>query len=132
MPLTDAAVVDTDSDAETNTDRAYEIVRERLVMLDIDPANRSTTTTWPPHSKFGRTPAREALQRRLSDLSTIIVRGGAVRRRDDRHVSPYPDVSATHGAAHRHRKAPHKHKRKGGVRLGSSVRQPGRATSTGL
>ena len=51
MPLTDAAVVDTDSDAETNTDRAYEIVRERLVMLDIDPANRSTTTTWPPHSK---------------------------------------------------------------------------------
>ena len=51
MPLTDAAVVDTDSDAETNTDRAYEIVRERQVMLDIDPANRSTTTTWPPHSK---------------------------------------------------------------------------------
>ena len=49
----------------------------------------------------------------LSDLSTIIVRGGAVRRRDDRHVSPYPDVSATHGAAHLHRKAPHRHKHKG-------------------
>ena len=128
MPLTDAAVVDTDSDAETNTDRAYEIVRERLVMLDIDPANRSTTTTWPPHSKFGRTPAREALQRRLSDLSTIIVRGGAVRRREDRHVSPYPDVSTAHPSPESSAQT----QNKWGVRFGSSVRQPGRATPTGL
>ena len=37
MTLADLSIVDTDGSAETNADRAYEIVRERLVMLDIRP-----------------------------------------------------------------------------------------------
>ena len=45
------SIVDTDSDAETNADRAYEIVRERLVMLDVRPGGPINDDHWPPHSE---------------------------------------------------------------------------------
>ena len=63
MPLTDAAVVDTDSDAETNADRAYEVIRERLVMLDIRPGEPINDDQLATELGLGRTPVREALKR---------------------------------------------------------------------
>ena len=47
MTLTGTSFGDTVASAEPDAGRAYEIVRERLVMLDIRPANRSMTTIWP-------------------------------------------------------------------------------------
>jgi DNA-binding GntR family transcriptional regulator len=47
----------------TNADRAYEIVRERLVMLDIRPGEPINDDQLAEELGFGRTPVREALKR---------------------------------------------------------------------
>jgi DNA-binding GntR family transcriptional regulator len=47
----------------TNADRAYEIVRERLVMLDIRPGDPINDDRLAAELGFGRTPVREALKR---------------------------------------------------------------------
>lgn len=49
--------------AETNADRAYDTVRERLVMLDIRPGEPINDDRLAAELGFGRTPVREALKR---------------------------------------------------------------------
>src|SRR5262245_54595805 len=61
MTLTELSFDDTG--AETNADRAYEIVRERLVMLDIRPGEPINDDRLATELGVGRTPVREALKR---------------------------------------------------------------------
>ncbi|AEF39454.1 Possible transcriptional regulator, GntR family protein [Hoyosella subflava DQS3-9A1] len=49
--------------AGTHADRAYEIVRERLIMLDIRPGEPINDDRLADEMGFGRTPVREALKR---------------------------------------------------------------------
>jgi DNA-binding GntR family transcriptional regulator len=71
MTLTDLATVDTDLGAETNADRAYEIVRERLVMLDIRPGEPINDDRLAAELGVGRTPVREALKRLERDRLVV-------------------------------------------------------------
>jgi DNA-binding GntR family transcriptional regulator len=48
---------------ESNADRAYEIIRERLVMLDIRPGEPINDDRLAADLGLGRTPVREALKR---------------------------------------------------------------------
>ena len=62
MTLTELSFGDLDSPAavtETNADRAYDIVRERLVMLDIRPGEPINDDRLAADLGFGRTPVRE-------------------------------------------------------------------------
>ena len=63
MSLAHSSVADTASNGGTNADRAYEIVRERLVMLDIRPGEPINDDRLADELGFGRTPVREALKR---------------------------------------------------------------------
>jgi DNA-binding GntR family transcriptional regulator len=63
--------VDADAGAETNADRAYEIVRERLVMLDIRPGEPINDDRLAAELGFGRTPVREALKRLERDRLVV-------------------------------------------------------------
>ena len=49
--------------SETNADRAYEVIRERLVMLDIRPGEPINDDRLAAELGVGRTPVREALKR---------------------------------------------------------------------
>jgi DNA-binding GntR family transcriptional regulator len=71
MTLTELSFVDTDGSAETNADRAYEIVRERLVMLDIRPGEPINDDHLAAELGVGRTPVREALKRLERDRLVI-------------------------------------------------------------
>ena len=56
---------------ETNADRAYDIVRERLVMLDIRPGEPINDDRLAAELGFGRTPLREALKRLERDRLVV-------------------------------------------------------------
>jgi DNA-binding GntR family transcriptional regulator len=71
MTLSELSFVDADAGAETNADRAYEIVRERLVMLDIRPGEPINDERLAAELGFGRTPVREALKRLERDRLVI-------------------------------------------------------------
>ena len=58
MTLSELSFVDADAGAETNADRAYEIVRERLVMLDIRPGEPINDDRLAAELGVGRTPVR--------------------------------------------------------------------------
>jgi DNA-binding GntR family transcriptional regulator len=49
--------------AESNADRAYEVIRERLVLLDIRPGEPINDEQFAEDLALGRTPVREALKR---------------------------------------------------------------------
>lgn len=62
--MTQSSAAPSDSDAgRTNADRAYESIRERLVMLDIRPGDPINDDQLAAELGFGRTPVREALKR---------------------------------------------------------------------
>jgi hypothetical protein len=46
MALVEMAFDGTEAAVESKADRAYEVIRERLVMLDIRPGEPITTTDW--------------------------------------------------------------------------------------
>jgi DNA-binding GntR family transcriptional regulator len=71
MTLSELSFVDADAGAETNADRAYEIVRERLVMLDIRPGEPINDDRLASELGFGRTPVREALKRLERDRLVV-------------------------------------------------------------
>ncbi|MCV7286666.1 GntR family transcriptional regulator [Mycolicibacterium wolinskyi] len=71
MTLTDLALPETDARAETAADRAYEIVRERIVMLDIRPGEPINDDNLAAELGVGRTPVREALKRLERDRLVI-------------------------------------------------------------
>ena len=71
MTLTDLSFGDTVASAETNAGRAYEIVRERLVMLDIRPGEPINDDHLAGELGVGRTPVREALKRLERDRLVI-------------------------------------------------------------
>lgn len=57
--------------SESNADRAYEIIRERLVMLDIRPGEPINDERLAAELGFGRTPVREALKRLERDRLVV-------------------------------------------------------------
>lgn len=71
MTLADLSFGDTHSSAETNADRAYEIIRERLVMLDIRPGEPINDDRLAAELGVGRTAVREALKRLERDRLVI-------------------------------------------------------------
>jgi DNA-binding GntR family transcriptional regulator len=71
MTLSELSFVDADSGAETNAHRAYETVRERLVMLDIRPGEPINDDHLAAELGLGRTPVREALKRLERDRLVI-------------------------------------------------------------
>ncbi|KIU15258.1 GntR family transcriptional regulator [Mycolicibacterium llatzerense] len=74
MTLTELSFGEPDSTpaiGETNADRAYEIVRERLVMLDIRPGDPINDDRLAAELGFGRTPVREALKRLERDRLVV-------------------------------------------------------------
>jgi DNA-binding GntR family transcriptional regulator len=56
---------------ESNADRAYEAVRERLVLLDIRPGEPINDERLATQIGFGRTPVREALKRLERDRLVV-------------------------------------------------------------
>jgi len=71
MTLSESSFVETDGGAETNADRAYEMVRERLVMLDIRPGEPINDDRLAADLGLGRTPVREAIKRLERDRLVI-------------------------------------------------------------
>lgn len=71
MTLTDFTFAEADSAGETNADRAYEMVRERLVLLDIRPGEPINDDRLATELGLGRTPVREALKRLERDRLVI-------------------------------------------------------------
>ena len=71
MTLSELSFVDAAPGAETNADRAYETVRERLVMLDIRPGEPINDDHLASELGLGRTPVREALKRLERDRLVI-------------------------------------------------------------
>src|SRR3954468_21061286 len=71
MTLSEFSFVDAEAGAETNVDRAYETVRERLVMLDIRPGEPINDDHLGAELGLGRTPVREALKRLERDRLVI-------------------------------------------------------------
>ena len=63
MALVEMAFEGTVATAESNADRAYEVIRERLVMLDIRPGEPINDDRLAADLGLGRTPVREALKR---------------------------------------------------------------------
>lgn len=61
--MAQSALLDTLPAVGTHADRAYEIVRERLIMLDIRPGEPINDDRLADEMGFGRTPVREALKR---------------------------------------------------------------------
>lgn len=71
MTLAYSSLADTDCGGATNADRAYEIVRERLIMLDIRPGEPINDDRLAGELGLGRTPVREALKRLERDRLVI-------------------------------------------------------------
>ena len=71
MTLSELSFVEADTGAETNADRAYETLRERLVMLDIRPGEPINDDHLAAQLGTGRTPVREALKRLERDRLVI-------------------------------------------------------------
>ena len=71
VTLMDMAFADAEVHAETNADRAYEVVRDRLVMLDIRPGEPINDDRLAAELGLGRTPVREALKRLERDRLVI-------------------------------------------------------------
>jgi DNA-binding GntR family transcriptional regulator len=71
MTLSELSFSETDAGAESNADRAYETVRERLVMLDIRPGEPINDDRLAADLGLGRTPVREALKRLERDRLVI-------------------------------------------------------------
>lgn len=71
MTLTDLSFGDAEAVPGTNADRAYEIVRERLVMLDFRPGEPINDEHLAAELGLGRTPVREALKRLERDRLVI-------------------------------------------------------------
>jgi DNA-binding GntR family transcriptional regulator len=71
MTLSESSFVEIDGGAETNADRAYETVRERLVMLDIRPGEPINDDRLAAELGLGRTPVREAIKRLERDRLVI-------------------------------------------------------------
>ncbi len=67
----DMAFADAEVHAETNADRAYEVVRDRLVMLEIRPGEPVNDDRLAAELGLGRTPVREALKRLERDRLVI-------------------------------------------------------------
>jgi DNA-binding GntR family transcriptional regulator len=65
------AFADAEAGAETNADRAYEVVRDRLVMLEIRPGEPINDDRLAGELGLGRTPVREALKRLERDRLVI-------------------------------------------------------------
>jgi DNA-binding GntR family transcriptional regulator len=63
MALVEMAFEGTVATRESNADRAYEVIRERLVMLDIRPGEPINDDRLAADLGLGRTPVREALKR---------------------------------------------------------------------
>jgi DNA-binding GntR family transcriptional regulator len=60
-----------DGPAPSNADLAYQIIRERLIMLDIRPSEPINDEVLARQLGFGRTPVREALKRLERDRLVI-------------------------------------------------------------
>lgn len=58
-------------DAGTNAERAYDVIRERLIMLDIRPGDPINDDKLGAELGYGRTPVREALKRLESDRLVV-------------------------------------------------------------
>ena len=71
MTLSGSSFAEADAGAETNADRAYEVVRERLIMLDIRPGEPINDDRLAADLRLGRTPVREALKRLERDRLVI-------------------------------------------------------------
>lgn len=71
MTLTDLSFGSADTGTETAADRSYEIVRERLVMLDIRPGEPINDERIAAELGVGRTPVREALKRLERDRLVV-------------------------------------------------------------
>ncbi|KAA0099499.1 GntR family transcriptional regulator [Mycolicibacterium sp. P1-18] len=67
----DGSQTGTDVGGESNADRAYEVVRERLVMLDIRPGEPINDDRLATELGFGRTPVREAVKRLERDRLVV-------------------------------------------------------------
>jgi DNA-binding GntR family transcriptional regulator len=63
MTLIDVSSGAADASTVSNADRAYEVIRERLVMLDIRPGEPVNDDRLAADLGLGRTPVREALKR---------------------------------------------------------------------
>ena len=61
----------TDVGTESNADRAYEVIRERLVMLDIRPGEPINDDRLSAELGLGRTPVREAVKRLERDRLVV-------------------------------------------------------------
>ncbi|CAN5117567.1 GntR family transcriptional regulator [soil metagenome] len=71
MTLMDFAIDSVPSGTGTNADRAYETIRERLVMLDIRPGEPINDDHLATDMGLGRTPVREALKRLEQDRLVV-------------------------------------------------------------
>jgi DNA-binding GntR family transcriptional regulator len=71
MTLSELSFADVQAGVGTHADRAYETVRERLVMLDIRPGEPINDDSLAAELGLGRTPVREALKRLERDRLVI-------------------------------------------------------------
>lgn len=71
MTLSDYSTDGVDLGVETNADRAYEVIRERLVMLDIRPGEPINDDRISTELGFGRSPVREAVKRLERDRLVV-------------------------------------------------------------
>src|SRR3954466_12486025 len=67
----DGSQAGTDVGTESNADRAYEVIRERLVMLDIRPGEPINDDRLAAELGLGRTPVREAVKRLERDRLVV-------------------------------------------------------------
>lgn len=67
----DGSQTGTGVSTESNADRAYEVIRERLVMLDIRPGEPINDDRLAAELGLGRTPVREAVKRLERDRLVI-------------------------------------------------------------
>jgi DNA-binding GntR family transcriptional regulator len=71
VTLMDFSIDSVSPSAGTNADRAYEAIRERLVMLDIRPGEPINDDGLATDMGLGRTPVREALKRLEQDRLVV-------------------------------------------------------------
>lgn len=71
MTVIDSRAVETTSVNGTNADSAYQVIRDRLVMLDIRPGDPINDDHLAAELGVGRTPVREALKRLERDRLVV-------------------------------------------------------------
>jgi len=71
MTLTDLSTADDAAAGESNADRAYDVLRERLILLDIRPGEPINDEQLAAEIGVGRTAVREALKRLERDRLVI-------------------------------------------------------------